>query len=91
MVLQRYLPEIGFDLSRIFILVGPQIEHNPVRSASSISVSLWRIFIYWTGYNYQITAVDTGSIEEVPDQFKVFKGGHNVKDLGATTTYVDGS
>jgi hypothetical protein len=48
-------------------------------------------FINRTGYAHQITAVNTGSIKEVPDQFIVFKGAHNVEYLGATRTDVDGS
>ena len=67
------------------------MEQTAVRSASLCSVSLWCIFIYWTGYAYQVTAVDTGSIKEVPDQLVIFKAGHNVKDLGATGTDVDGT
>jgi hypothetical protein len=67
MVLQRYLPVTGLDLSRIFILVGPQTEHNPVRFSSLISVSLCFIFIYWTRYGDYVATVHTGTIKEVPD------------------------
>ena len=52
---------------------------------------MYCIFIDRTRNDYQITAVDTGSIKEVPDQFIVFKGAHNVKYLGATRTDVDRS
>ena len=67
MVLQRYLPDIGLDLSRIFILVGPQTEHNPVRSSSLTLESLCFIFIYWTRNGDYVATVNTGAIKEVPD------------------------
>jgi hypothetical protein len=61
-VLHLYLPVTGFDLSRIFNLVGPQTEHVPVRAASSISESLCLIFIYWTRDKHDVATVDTGCI-----------------------------
>jgi hypothetical protein len=67
MVLQRYLPDSGLDLSRIFILVGPQTEHNPVRVSSLTSESLCFIFVYWTRDGDYVATVYTGSIQEVPD------------------------
>ncbi len=81
MVLQRYLPDTGLDLSRIFILVGPQTEHNPVRSSSLTSESLCFIFVYWTRDSYDVATVNTGTIKEVPDQFVIFKGCHYRKNL----------
>jgi hypothetical protein len=67
MVLHLYLPDTGFDLSRIFILVGPQTVHNPVRVTSSTSESLCLIFIYWTRDSYDVATVNAGTIKEVPD------------------------
>jgi len=58
---------MGFDLSRIFILVGPQTEHNPVRPSSLTSESLCFIFIYWTGDTDDVATTSTGTIKEVPD------------------------
>jgi hypothetical protein len=67
MVLHLYLPDIGFDLSRILILVGPQTEHIPVRATSLMSDSLCFIFIYWTGDTNDVATTSTGTIKEVPD------------------------
>jgi hypothetical protein len=47
--------------------VGPQTEHNPVRSSSLTSESLCFIFVYWTRDSYDVATVNTGTIKEVPD------------------------
>jgi len=47
--------------------------------------------IWWTGYNHKVSTGNTLSIEGIPDQLVIFKGGHNVKNLGATGTYVKGA
>jgi len=52
---------------------------------------LYYIFVGRAGNYNQITAIDTGSIKEIPDDLVVFKGDHNVKYLGATRTDVDWS
>ena len=52
---------------------------------------MYYIFVGRTRDAHQITAVDTASIKEIPDQFIVLKGCHNVKYLGATRTDVDWS
>jgi len=81
MVLHLYLPDTGFDLSRIFNLVGPQTEHIPVRSTSLISDTLCFIFIYWTGDSNNVATTGTGTIKKIPDQFIVLKGCHYAKNL----------
>jgi hypothetical protein len=48
-------------------------------------------FVNRAGNCYQIATVYTGSIKEIPDQFIIFKGCHNIKYLRATHTHVDGS
>jgi hypothetical protein len=58
---------------------------------SGVGVYFLCHFVGRAGNYYQIATVDTGSIKEIPDQFIIFKGCHNVKYLGATGTYVDWS
>jgi hypothetical protein len=41
--------------------------------------------------NYKIATADAGSVKEIPDQFIVLKGAHNVEYLRATRTDVSGS
>ena len=58
---------------------GPSIQENYITLLS----------ICWTRHDDDIATVDTGSIKEVPDQFVVLKGAHNVEHLRATRTDVD--
>jgi hypothetical protein len=52
-----------------------------------LCLKVWAI--RWTRYNHKVSTGNTLSIEGIPDQLVIFKGGHNVKDLGATGTDVD--
>lgn len=90
MVPQRHLETIDFlFLSLKITLTKPQIEHIPVLCSSFMSDKLCVIFIHRARDLYQIATTDTGSIKEIPDQFVVFKGCHNVEYLRATRTDVD--
>jgi len=68
-----------------------RLQPSALRGGGLLFLCLKVWSIWWTGYDYQVSTGNTLSIEGIPDQLVILKGGHNAKDLGATGTYVKGA